>query len=509
MKSNIFLSLLEELNVPHTDYYTVRAYEEHPYKYTFYGIKSLCERYGVKTEGVLFKDKDEISKLPTPFLADYASDYVLVKEISAERAVFEIYGTTSSVLLDDFKESWGGHALLFQPDKDSEEPDYAVHKHNDLTSKLEWVAMATCCICILGFCAIFRATPTWVEILSIVLTMFGGMFSIILLSQQLKVRNSFVESVCHAFKKSSCNNVLESKAAKVLGRYSWSEIGFSYFFVNFICLLLFAELTPTIAYVGVLALPYSLWSIWYQRHLSQWCPFCLLVQVVIILQFALYLIGGVYMQSFHLHLLYAICLLAAYIVTALALNKFLPLLTQSDELLQARWQYSHLKMNDKVFWSLLSSEKKYPSEESSVIFGNRESKLRVTIFSNPYCNPCAAMHKRLQKLVDAGECQIQYYFTSFKPEWNIINKYMIAVYQQLGAKKAWEVYTEWYDNGKYEEKKFFAAYNLDVKSEEVEKEFDRHEAWRENAGFNATPTLLVNGHKIPYGYVIEDIPYFA
>lgn len=69
-KSNIFLSLLCELEVPHTDNFTLQSYEEHPYKYTFYGLKSLCEKYGIKTEGVLVKEKSEIAAMPVPFVAN-------------------------------------------------------------------------------------------------------------------------------------------------------------------------------------------------------------------------------------------------------------------------------------------------------------------------------------------------------------------------------------------------------------------------------------------------------
>lgn len=115
------------------------------------------------------------------------------------------------------------------------------------------------------------------------------------------------------------------------------------------------------------------------------------------------------------------------------------------------------------------------------------------------------MHKTIQKLIDNGNFQIQYIFTSFKPEWNIINKYMIAVYQQLGTVKAWEIYTEWYESGKLKEEGFFDKFNLDLSSENVTKEFERHELWRNSTKLDTTPTILVNGHRLPYGYKVEDI----
>ncbi len=110
--------------------------------------------------------------------------------------------------------------------------------------------------------------------------------------------------------------------------------------------------------------------------------------------------------------------------------------------------------------------------------------------------------------MDSGNCRIQYVFTSFKPEWNDINKYMIALYRKYGAEKAWDVISNWYAEGKVKREKFFEPYHLDITDEKVVAEFESHERWKKETAFNATPTLLVNGRKLPYGYSIEDMRYF-
>lgn len=500
---------MDSLEVPHTISYTLEAYERHPYKYTFYGLKKLCENYGVKAEGLLIEDKDEIEKLGTPFIAELAHDYVLVKAVSSEHVKFEIYGEASAMSLDDFKNSWDGHVLLCYSDAKSIEPDYKTHKRSETLSRLEVPAIAMCLLFLLGLAAYGHPVPSWPEAMVIILSLFGLALSLMLLSQQLRVQSRFVESVCHAFRKSSCNNVLETKAAKVFGRYSWSEIGVSYFVVNTVCLLASADLTPILAYIAAPAVLYSFWSIWYQRHISQWCPLCVMVQAVIILQFVAYLTAGFYYQPFVPEISSILFVLAAYIAVALLLNKFLSVLGRSRQLDQARWEYNHLKLDDKIFKSLLLAEKEVPTEGSSILFGNEKAKYRVTIFSNPYCNPCAAMHKRLQKLVDAGDFLIQYYFTSFKSEWNNINKLMIAAHQQLGPDKTWEAFNQWYDKGKFKQEAFFKDFLLDPGDAAVNAEFEAHENWRKETGLDATPTVIVNGHLLPGDYTVDDLTYFV
>lgn len=506
---NIFVSILRELKVPFTNSFALLAYEEHPYKYTFYGLKSLCEKFGIETEGLLVYNKEEIQKLPVPFVAEYNNDYVLVKNVAKHRVVFEIYGVDNSMSIEQFQDNWSGHILLFSPNENSIEPDYRKHVAQNRINFIEQCVLSACVLILSGGLLIRRTTPDVLEIVLLLLYMCGCILSGMLILQQLKKNTPFLDSVCHSFKNSSCNNVLESNAAKFLKRYSWAEIGFGYFSVSLIALVVSSQTLNALAQIAVMAVPYSIWSIWYQHRISQWCPLCLMVQVVVILQFICCFGGGCYSLPIKLDTQIIMLLCVAYIATILTLNKVLPMFSFASELQKVRWQYSHMKMSKKVFDSLQQGEVKYEVDDSSIRFGNPKSNMIITVFSNPYCNPCAAMHKRLQALYTSNSCLIQYIFTSFKPEWNEINKYLIAVYQQYGAEKAWEVYTEWYDNGKYSQESFFDKFHLDMNSDDIEREFQRHEQWKRSTKFNATPTILVNGGKLPYGYNIEDVQYLS
>jgi protein-disulfide isomerase len=43
----------------------------------------------------------------------------------------------------------------------------------------------------------------------------------------------------------------------------------------------------------------------------------------------------------------------------------------------------------------------------------------------------------------------------------------------------------------------------------IEVEFQKHESWKEKTHLRATPTILVNGYKLPDNYKIEDLRYFT
>ena len=50
---------------------------------------------------------------------------------------------------------------------------------------------------------------------------------------------------------------------------------------------------------------------------------------------------------------------------------------------------------------------------------------------------------------------------------------------------------------------------LDIENPEVEAEFLKHEAWKQKTQISATPTVLINGYKLPESYKIEGLRYFT
>jgi len=57
MSKNLFLQICEELRVPHTRAFTDRTFDEHPYKYSLFGLSRMLTDYGVENRGVCFSDK--------------------------------------------------------------------------------------------------------------------------------------------------------------------------------------------------------------------------------------------------------------------------------------------------------------------------------------------------------------------------------------------------------------------------------------------------------------------
>jgi len=100
------------------------------------------------------------------------------------------------------------------------------------------------------------------------------------------------DKLCHLNKATNCNTVLNDKASKVFGWFGWADVGFVYFTGGFLFLLLNLneQSLSLLAILSALSVPYPLFSIYYQGFvLKKWCPMCLGIQLILIIEFILLL----------------------------------------------------------------------------------------------------------------------------------------------------------------------------------------------------------------------------
>lgn len=538
MSKNLFLQLCEELHIPHTRDYTNQRFDEHPYKYTLFGLHQLLAEYDVESEGVRFADKAEaLTTMETPFVAQVANDLAVVTEITDTEVAYTWYDKTLRVSRELFLSQWSGIALLVSPSSESGEPHYAAHRHAERVLRLKrWGAagsMAVILVCLLIRLALhapslpLNLSSSYFSLsyfslfhFSVFTLNLAGLYlSYLLLLRQLKISSATADRLCNLLKHATCTDVLESPAAIAAFGISWSEVGAAYFVANILALLLAPSLVPLLACLSICAVGYVLWSLWYQRFRAHsWCALCLLVQAIFVLQAitsVLYLSFS--STAFHYFLIprwgiigglslftSSLSYFSLFTLSLFTFHLSLPVISEARKAGQWKGELNSFKLKREVFDVLLQQEKYFaPEVASSVCFGNPDSPYQLTLLTNPYCNPCATMHARLSG-IRATDCRVEIVFSSFGAEYDRTCRWLIAAYQQLGADRAWTLYEEWYAGGKARQEAFFEGLGLDPDSEEVSEEYARHQEWRKQTGFSATPTILINGHRLPQSYQIED-----
>lgn len=508
---NILEAFLEQLKIPYTKHFAEQLYEEHPYRNNMLGLRQMLGIYGIQTQGVKTED---LSSLPMPCILHLSGRFVIGIESTTEQITYLWHQKKIRSKIADFQKQWTGNALIPEDISMAAEPEYIQHRKEQFLHLAEWFAV----ICAILFYGIFNFTlhQNYLQPLSYIfigIDLLGIGICSLLLQKQMFNSSQIGDKICTMFHQTDCNHILYSEGAKI-GPYSWSEIGMGYFFSHLLFTVSHPDAIPMLSIIGWGAMVYGIWSIYYQATVvHQWCILCLYVQALLWINgivTALYL--GYHHIPFEIQaILIHFLLFGAIVVTTIfVIHKITEVITEKQDKIQATFQYRALKSNKDVFTTILRQSQFIQTDDtdSAILLGNPQAKMRITILTNPYCNPCAKMHKKVERLLDESPQNIciQYIFSSFNEDLEDSNRFLIAAYQQLGPEYARDIYSQWYEKGKYNSQAFMKNWpTIIFHAPAVEKELTHHQNWKNRTQITATPTLLVNGYILPPEYSIEDL----
>ena len=514
IKQNIFVNFLDLLKVKHTSEFSNRYFNEHPHKYNLFGLSEMLSDYGIENNGLRFADKEQgISEIETPFIAHFGGDFVVVYKVDQDKVSFLWKGVEHILPVSEFIEAWNGVVLIAETSEKSIEPDYKKHKKHEFLSLMKNITLFSSCSFILILIYISQSIYTNPGLSILLILNFSGIFiSWLLLLKQMRVQSQYADKICSLFKQRDCNSVLESKAAKLFGIFSWSEIGLAYFAVNALILLFLPQTTNILALLNIFALPYSFWSVWYQFKVKQWCVLCLIVQTLLwAIFFSNFMFGYIKIPDCDFQLsIYLLLTGSCYLAALLGINAITPKLNSARIISFLRQAINALKSDNDVFAAILKKQLYYEIKESDsmICFGNSDSQLKLTVLTNPYCYPCSMMHKRIEKLLDKvnNNICVRYILSSFSEDLNSTNKFLIAACLE-NKSEVNQIFSDWFEKGVELKDDYFKDMNLNLDNPEIEIEFQKHETWRKKTQIRATPTILVNGYKLPDNYKIEDLRF--
>jgi hypothetical protein len=366
----------------------------------------MLSEYGIENAGTRITDKEQnLFNIECPFIAHSGGDFVIVYKIEPDNVHCLRNDKKISLPVAQFIQSWSGIILLAETTPNSIEPEYKEHRKNELFDIAQQSGLILAGILIFGIAYLSRSLFTDLGITSLLIVNLTGVYiSYLLVLKQMHIHSRYSDKICSLFSQSDCNNVLESDAAKLWGVFGWSEIGLAYFVSNVLLVLFLPHTIAILAILNIFTLPYSFWSVWYQKvKARQWCPLCLIVQVLLWGIFILNCLFG-YIRLPELDLLSLIDLLfvgCIYAVWIFGFNLLIPKLGKSDEIEQVKQEINSMKANEEVFKTLLTGQPRYEvsKADSQILFGNPDARLMISILTNPFCNPCAKLHSRVEQLL--------------------------------------------------------------------------------------------------------------
>ncbi len=459
------IQLCKLLNVRVTKINLQRQLEEHPEYPSLLAINDILRDYGIENVSIR-TEASTLCTLPTPMIAMIRIEkerfFAVIIKATENSVTYHhpVNNNLITVSVDDFDKTFSRIVLLAEAKENAGEKDYEQHlgeeQRQNITkiSATAAIPIFTLLVCTFAFAknGIASIAAITYTLLTLARTIVGSL----LLWYEVDQHNPALQQICSAGKKTNCSAIVHSAASKIFG-ISWSVIGFTYFAGSLISLLVVGIYhLPTLfilSWINVLALPYIVFSVYYQARIAkQWCVLCLAVQGILALQFVTAFFGGFHtsisMDAISATVIFAIIL--SFIIPFLVVSLLLPALRKAKESRQHKMELQRLKHNPQIFDALLTKQKAItePADGLGITIGKSDAKYKLIKVCNPYCGPCAKAHPAMDELIDNNpNVQVQVIFTATDNENDFKAppvKHLLAIAEKDNEEQTKKALDEWY-----------------------------------------------------------------
>ncbi len=321
------------LGVPHTASYSKEREKAIPFK-SWFGFSRLLDDYGIDSEAYFLPDKEGLKAFTPPYMLHTTGaegGNIIVTAVDGDRVHYLSLGESRCTTLPALLAAWDGNIFLSYPREGAAEPDVALHRRLEFFARSKKWLLGLCMAFLLVYAFIAGGLYTRVAAYFIAAIDLAGLYVTYLLVQKsLNIHNRKADRFCGVLQKGGCDDVLAMSASKFFGLFGWSEVGFAYFSVSLLAMMAFPSSLPALALCNICCLPFTFWSIWYQRFRARrWCTLCVTVQCSLWLLFLAYLAGG-WVAAIQFPTWGFFVLGAAYLGCMLLINSLMPLLKRSD-----------------------------------------------------------------------------------------------------------------------------------------------------------------------------------
>lgn len=415
--------------------------------------------------------------------------------------------------LSQFEAKWDGLTLLLEPNERSGEEHYSKRIVEQYFSKARAPFLILGTVICLGIIFVLNWNSISPNVFSVNLLigvkLLGMIVSGLILLQSLDTHNPFLQNICQLSNKSNCNSILQSKASRITEWLSWSDVGFVYFSGGFLYLTIALVsgnnvLVSNLYLLSLAAVPYTVYSVWYQRFVArQWCLLCMSIQCLIWVEFVIVLV--------HFNELNLVwngvsigLLVVSFLIPILIWVLVKKPLTESTQLFEVQRQLQKVKFDENYVRATFRVQTKMPpifDGMHSPTIGNTEALHTLTVVTNPLCGPCSKLHREIDQFIETNtNFNCQFIFLGPPKAWIIAYFFLSTTIDD--RRKLMET---WYSNIQQNAQSWINSQKKDVDYDYTNEQIVMHSTWCELAGVAGTPTVYVDGIKLPQAFNIRDL----
>lgn len=528
--ADTILDLCKQLNFKVTKSTILKELSQHPNYPSLLSVSDVLTNLGIENMAIKLPGSN-LARLTAPFLA-HISNATTGSEIFAvvhklDEFTLQFFNPETNkkqdISYEHFLQIYKGTVLIAEVGEKYVETKYQEKRNVEIRENLftrlsifllPLLALAGCSIA-------FIYVNAWEASLLLIVTLIGCLISFLLLLHEVDEHNPIIQQICQPGKKVNCSAILNSKGSKFFG-ISWSILGSAYFFGFFLSLVVTGITDSSVlfllSWLNIFSLPYIFYSVYYQWKVAkQWCLLCLSILAVLVIQFLISSIGGLY--SLPLSEVAAQSWLAVFTCVSISffvINLLIKVSKKAKEGKMRTTELLRLKHNQQVFEAILSRQNSIDSSVDGlgITIGNMTNpELTIVKVCNPYCGPCAKAHPAIDQLIDSNPgLKVQILFTASGKSTDKKTppvRHLLGLAQRDDPGLIREALDAWYLAEEKDYKLFATKFPVDNSLlQSQDEKIIAMDDWCKQNNIAFTPTFFINGYQLPKIYNINDLKYF-
>lgn len=497
----------EELPIDKSEFlFQVQSHPDYP---TLLAISDTLNFFSIENFAINI-DFADIEILPDRFIAVLKNDngkntpyFIERKETS-----YLTYKGKKPVEYDRelLKQRWGGIVLLTE--KPNEIETGSKNNYSFILPSLSLI--------LLGI-LYYDADESLTTKIFVIFPIIGLLFSIAALKDLFGAKSALIARFCNISADASCETILNSDKWKLFKFLNFSSLSIVFFASQFISLFLFILAGNSNDFFIIqkafllCSIPIIALSLYYQKIVEKkWCPICLAIIFTLLAEL-------LYIEIFpenRFAISVRSILISAFLF--LVISFIWPLLKQMlvnhNELKDSNFKATRFIRNYKIFKIVLLSRPKLDMLQSPIQLGNVNSKVQITIITNPFCGYCKDADALLAKIlkVHGEKLKINVLMgvdiEKEADEKKLLFRSLMAIYLKKGQKAYSEALANWFEEKNISE--WLQKYKMDYDILKIDELFAKQFIWCRNNHFQLTPTLFINGYHYPKVYDRQNLEYF-
>ncbi len=483
--------------------------QSHPSYPSLHAITGVLDHFKIENVAASIPvDEASLKQVPDTIMAQLGHDLVVATQKEKGIEVYDHSLRPRLLTTGEFLEKFTGIVVAVEQTEETTGTSKPDHTFNVLAGVISLILLTS----------LFVSGAAPASLTFLALGIIGLGISVAILKQEFGIDSTLGNALCSAAtEKKDCDAVLKSKGAVLLGRYKFSDLSLVYF----LALTLFSFFTITSQqslaagyYLSLLAIPITLYSIYYQGMVvKKWCLLCLSIVGLLWIQVGVAVV--ITKMAMPVDLSSLLLLALTGFSTFAGWTYLRPKYEEFRGGLRTRIDFAKFKRNFELFISLLNKSEAIDTRTSSdlgIVFGHPDAPTEITVVTNPFCGHCKPVHVLIEDILSQypgmSQIVIRFNIPLGDEESDVVKiaTRLLEIFEKQGKDLCLMAMGEIYAGKPIEEwlSKWSACSDPLRYMESLKAGIE----WCNTHKLNFTPVILINGRSFPASYERTDLIYF-